>query len=61
MSVVRLAFADQHGVLRGKTLMAAEIDAALKNGVGFSAHAAAEGHRPIAPSSRSGSRAAASA
>ncbi|WP_295136698.1 glutamine synthetase family protein [uncultured Reyranella sp.] len=35
MSVVRLAFADQHGILRGKTLMAAEVDAALKNGVGF--------------------------
>ena len=37
MSVVRLAFADQHGVLRGKTFAAGEIDAALKNGVGFSA------------------------
>jgi glutamine synthetase len=35
MSVVRLAFADQHGVLRGKTLAASEVDAALKNGVGF--------------------------
>ena len=35
MSVVRLAFADQHGVLRGKTLVAGEVDAALKNGVGF--------------------------
>jgi len=37
MSVVRLAFADQHGVLRGKTYAAGEIDNALKNGVGFSA------------------------
>jgi len=35
MSVVRLAFADQHGVLRGKTITAGEVDAALKNGVGF--------------------------
>ena len=35
MSVVRLAFADQHGILRGKTLAAGEIDTALKNGVGF--------------------------
>src|ERR1700730_13552672 len=35
LSVVRLAFADQHGVLRGKTLAVGEIDAALKNGVGF--------------------------
>ncbi len=34
MSVVRLAFADQHGVLRGKTITAGEVDAALKNGVG---------------------------
>jgi len=37
MSVVRLAFADQHGVLRGKTLVSGEVDAALKNGVGFTA------------------------
>ena len=35
LSVVRLSFADQHGMLRGKTLTAGEIDAALKNGVGF--------------------------
>src|SRR5882757_1862520 len=35
LSVVRLAFADQHGVLRGKTLTVGEVDAALKNGVGF--------------------------
>ncbi len=35
MSVARLAFADQHGILRGKTIAAAEVDAALKNGVGF--------------------------
>ena len=41
---MRLSFADQHGVLRGKTLAAGEVDAALKNGVGFTTHAAAEGH-----------------
>ena len=35
LSVVRLAFADQHGVLRGKTLTVGEVDSALKNGVGF--------------------------
>ena len=35
LSVVRLAFADQHGVLRGKTVTVGEVDAALKNGVGF--------------------------
>lgn len=37
LTVVRLSFADQHGILRGKTLVAAEIAAALKSGVGFSA------------------------
>ncbi|MFI4998607.1 MAG: glutamine synthetase family protein [Reyranellales bacterium] len=37
LSVVRLSFADQHGVLRGKTLVAGEIAAAMKDGVGFSA------------------------
>src|SRR5204862_7336420 len=35
LSVVRLSFADQHGILRGKTLTAGEIAAALKSGVGF--------------------------
>jgi glutamine synthetase len=35
LSVVRLAFADQHGVLRGKTLTADAVGAALKDGVGF--------------------------
>ena len=33
LSVVRLSFADQHGVLRGKTIMAQDIHAALDNGV----------------------------
>lgn len=35
LTVVRLAFADQHGILRGKTLAAAEIPSAIRNGVGF--------------------------
>ena len=35
LSVVRLSFADQHGILRGKTLVATEVAAALRNGVGF--------------------------
>ena len=35
LSVVRLSFADQHGILRGKTLVASEVAAALRNGVGF--------------------------
>ncbi len=37
LTVVRLSFADQHGILRGKTLTAGEIAGAMKNGVGFSA------------------------
>jgi glutamine synthetase len=37
LTVVRFSFADQHGVLRGKTLAAAEAAAAMKTGVGFSA------------------------
>ena len=35
LTVVRLSFADQHGILRGKTLVAGEPAAAMKNGVGF--------------------------
>jgi glutamine synthetase len=37
LTVVRLSFADQHGLLRGKTLVAGEIAGATKSGVGFSA------------------------
>jgi glutamine synthetase len=37
LTVVRLSFADQHGLLRGKTLLAGEIAGAIKAGVGFSA------------------------
>ena len=37
LTVVRLSFADQHGILRGKTLVAAETAATIKSGVGFSA------------------------
>ncbi|MCF8476749.1 MAG: glutamine synthetase family protein [Pseudolabrys sp.] len=33
LEVVRFSFADQHGVLRGKTLLASEVAAALRNGV----------------------------
>jgi glutamine synthetase len=35
LTVVRLSFADQHGILRGKTLVAAEVAAALRDGVGI--------------------------
>ncbi|MDZ7839400.1 MAG: glutamine synthetase family protein [Gammaproteobacteria bacterium] len=33
LATVRIAFADQHGILRGKTVMAADIADALENGV----------------------------
>src|SRR5260370_9568116 len=36
LTVVRLSCADQRGILRGKTLAAGEIAAAMKSGVGFS-------------------------
>lgn len=35
LEAVRFAFADQHGLLRSKTLAAVEVAAALKSGVGF--------------------------
>ncbi len=35
LTVVRLSFADQHGLLRGKTLVSGEIAGAIKSGVGF--------------------------
>lgn len=34
IEVVRLSFADQHGLLRGKTLVASEVPGALRNGCG---------------------------
>ena len=35
IETVRFSFADQHGLLRCKSIAAAEVPAALKNGVGF--------------------------
>jgi glutamine synthetase len=35
LSTLRLAFADQHGVLRGKSVTASEVPRALEKGVGF--------------------------
>ena len=35
LTVVRFSFADQHGLLRGKTLAAGEAAGAMKNGIGF--------------------------
>jgi glutamine synthetase len=37
LETVRFVFADQHGVLRGKTIVAAEVESALKLGVNFTA------------------------
>ncbi len=35
LTLVRFSFADQHGILRGKTLVAAEAADAMRNGVGI--------------------------
>jgi glutamine synthetase len=35
LTVVRFSFADQHGLLRGKTLAAGEAAGAMRNGIGF--------------------------
>ena len=35
LSIVRFSFADQHGLLRGKTLAAGETAAAMRDGIGF--------------------------
>lgn len=35
LGVIRLAAVDQHGVLRGKTILAAELEGALRNGCSF--------------------------
>ena len=35
LEVVRISFADQHGILRGKTIVATEISTALSNGMGM--------------------------
>jgi glutamine synthetase len=35
LETVRFSFADQHGILRSKSIAAAEVPSALKNGVGF--------------------------
>ena len=35
LETIRLSFADQHGILRGKTLTAGEAGGAIANGIGF--------------------------
>ena len=51
LEVVRLAFADQHGVLRGKTLVASEIPAVMRNGCGITTTLLAKdtSHRTVFP------------
>jgi glutamine synthetase len=51
MHTVRFAFADQHGVLRGKTLVAAEAAGALASGVGVTTTLLAKdtAHRTVFP------------
>ncbi|GGF45280.1 glutamine synthetase [Aliidongia dinghuensis] len=51
VEIVRLSFADQHGILRGKTIVASELQAALKNGCGCPSSLLAKdtSHRTVFP------------
>jgi glutamine synthetase len=51
LEVVRFSFADQHGVLRGKTLLASEVANALRNGVTMTTTLLAKdtAHRSVFP------------
>src|SRR5471030_1171778 len=51
LEVVRFSFADQHGVLRGKTLQASEVSAALRAGVTMTTTLLAKdtAHRTVYP------------
>ena len=51
LEVVRFSFADQHGVLRGKTLLASEVAGALRNGVTMTTTLLAKdtSHRSVFP------------
>jgi glutamine synthetase len=53
---VRFSFADQHGVLRGKTLAVSEVQSALKSGVGFPSSMLLKdtSHRTVFPAFTSG-------
>jgi glutamine synthetase len=53
---VRFSFADQHGVLRGKTLAVSEVQSALKSGVGFPSSLLLKdtSHRTVFPAFTSG-------
>ena len=56
LGVIRLSFADQHGVLRGKTIVAEELPAALRNGCSFTTTLLAKdtSHRTVFPVFTSG-------
>src|SRR5581483_6394295 len=51
VEVVRFSFPDQHGVLRGKTLLAGEAASALRNGVSLTTTLLAKdtAHRTVFP------------
>lgn len=51
LGVVRLSFADQHGILRGKTVVAADLSSAMRSGVGFTTTLLAKdtSHRTVFP------------
>src|SRR5262245_6430744 len=51
IDVVRFSFADQHGVLRGKALVAAQAAAAMRNGVTMTTTLLAKdtSHRTVFP------------
>ena len=51
LELVRFAFCDQHGVLRGKTLVASETASALRNGVTMTSTLLAKdtSHRSVFP------------
>ena len=51
LEVVRFSFADQHGVLRGKTLLASEVASAMRSGVTMTTTLLAKdtAHRTVFP------------
>ncbi|MBV9835869.1 MAG: glutamine synthetase [Alphaproteobacteria bacterium] len=51
LEVIRLSFADQHGVLRGKSVTAAALDSSMKSGVGVTTTLLAKdtAHRTVFP------------
>lgn len=51
LGVVRFSFADQHGILRGKTVVAEEFGSAMRSGVGFTTTLLAKdtSHRTVFP------------